>query len=293
MLKQQEERLTRSEHELLKSVTDLKASRQKLEAQAQQLAELAELYLEQKASAESANRAKSEFLANMSHELRTPLNAILGFSEIMDDGLFGPLGSERYVEYVRDIRSSGGYLLAVINDILNMARIEAGKLELEKTDVALDLVVGEAISCHREEITRKRLSLTSDLGSDMRLEADAHALFQIVGNLVDNAVKFTPEGGRIAVRVKPAPDALNLYVEDSGIGIPREKLGRIGRPFEQVEGDLIRSHGGSGLGLAIARSLAELHGGSLRIRSIIGSGTIVMVHLPLKSPAVSELEQAA
>lgn len=293
MLKQQEERLTRSEHELLKTVTDVKASRQKLEAQAQQLAELAELYLEQKAAAESANRAKSEFLANMSHELRTPLNAILGFSEIMDDGLFGPLGSERYVEYVRDIRSSGGYLLAVINDILNMARIEAGKIELEKTEIALDLVVGEAIGCHREEITRKRLSLTSDLGSDMRLEADAHALFQIVGNLVDNAIKFTPEGGRIAVRVKPAPDALNLYVEDSGIGIPREKLGRIGRPFEQVEGDLIRSHGGSGLGLAIARSLAELHGGSLRVRSIMGSGTIVMVHLPLKGPANAELEQAA
>ena len=211
----------------------------------------------------------------------------------MDDGLFGPLGSERYVEYVRDIRSSGGYLLAVINDILNMARIEAGKIELEKTDVALDLVVGEAISCHRDEITRKRLSLTTDLSSDLRLEADAHALFQIVGNLVDNAIKFTPEGGRIAVRIKPAPDALNLYVEDSGIGIPREKLGRIGRPFEQVEGDLIRSHGGSGLGLAIARSLAELHGGSLRIRSIMGSGTIVMVHLPLKSPAGAELEQAA
>ena len=176
MLKQQEERLTRSEHELLKSVTDLKASRQKLEAQAQQLAELAELYLEQKASAESANRAKSEFLANMSHELRTPLNAILGFSEIMDDGLFGPLGSERYVEYVRDIRSSGGYLLAVINDILNMARIEAGKLELEKTDIALDLVVGEAISCHREAIARKELTLTTEIGSDLESVALARAV---------------------------------------------------------------------------------------------------------------------
>lgn len=292
MLKQQEERLTRSEHELLKTVTDLKSSRQKLEAQAQQLAELAELYLEQKAAAESANRAKSEFLANMSHELRTPLNAILGFSEIMDDGLFGPLGSERYVEYVRDIRSSGSNLLAVINDILNMARIEAGKIELEKTDVALDLVVNEAIDCHREAIERKQLSLVSDLDSNLRLEADAHALFQIVGNLVDNAVKFTPEGGRIAVRVKPAPGALNLYVEDSGIGIPREKLGRIGRPFEQVEGDLIRSHGGSGLGLAIARSLAELHGGSLRIRSIMGSGTIVMVHLPLRQNTENVAEAA-
>jgi two-component system cell cycle sensor histidine kinase PleC len=293
MLKQQEERLTRSEHELLKTVTDLKASRQKLEAQAQQLAELAELYLEQKAAAESANRAKSEFLANMSHELRTPLNAIIGFSEIMDAGLFGDLGSERYVEYVRDIRSSGGYLLAVINDILNMARIEAGKINLEKTEVSLDLVVGEAVRCHRESIERKQLAFTCDVGTDLRLEADSHALFQIIGNLLDNAVKFTPEGGQIAVRVRPAPGALNVYVEDSGIGIPREKLGRIGRPFEQVEGELARSYKGSGLGLAIARSLAEMHGGSLRIRSIMGTGTIVMVHLPQRHPADTPVAQAA
>lgn len=293
MLKQQEERLTRSEHELLTSVTDLKASRQKLEAQAQQLAELAELYLEQKASAESANRAKSEFLANMSHELRTPLNAIIGFSEIMDAGLFGQLGSERYVEYVRDIRSSGSYLLAVINDILNMARIEAGKINLEKTDISLDVVVGEAVRCHQEAIARKEIALSCAVAPELRLEADSHALFQIVGNLIDNAVKFTPEGGKIAVRVRPAPGALNLYVEDSGIGIPREKLGRIGRPFEQVEGELARSYKGSGLGLAIARSLAELHGGSLRVRSVMGSGTIVMVHLPLKGAAQPELEQAA
>jgi two-component system cell cycle sensor histidine kinase PleC len=293
MLKQQEERLTRSEHELLTTVTDLKASRQKLEAQAQQLAELAELYLEQKASAESANRAKSEFLANMSHELRTPLNAIIGFSEIMDAGLFGQLGSERYVEYVRDIRSSGSYLLAVINDILNMARIEAGKINLEKTDISLDAVVGEAVRCHQEAIARKEIALSCQVAPELRLEADSHALFQIVGNLIDNAVKFTPEGGKVAVRVRPAPGALNLYVEDSGIGIPREKLGRIGRPFEQVEGELARSYKGSGLGLAIARSLAELHGGSLRVRSVMGSGTIVMVHLPLKGAVQPELEQAA
>ncbi|MBN9449204.1 MAG: PAS-domain containing protein [Bosea sp.] len=281
-LKQQEERLTRSEHQLLTSVTDLKASRQKLEAQAQQLAELAELYLEQKASAESANRAKSEFLANMSHELRTPLNAIIGFSEIMEARLFGDLGSERYEEYVRDIRSSGGYLLAVINDILNMAKIEAGKVTLEKTEVALDPVIAEAARTHQEAIAGKQLSFSCEVPGDLRLEADSHALFQILSNLLDNAVKFTPEGGTIAVRVRPAPGALNIYVEDSGIGIPPEKIGRIGRPFEQVEGELARSYKGSGLGLAIARSLAELHGGGLRIRSVMGSGTIVMVHLPLK-----------
>ncbi len=292
-LKQQEERLTRSEHQLLTTVTDLKASRQKLEAQAQQLAELAELYLEQKASAESANRAKSEFLANMSHELRTPLNAIIGFSEIMEARLFGELGSERYNEYVRDIRSSGGYLLAVINDILDMARIESGKLNLEKTEISLDLVVAEAARCHRDAMERKRLAFACDVAPELRLEADSHALFQILGNLLDNAVKFTPEGGRIAIRVRPAPGALNLYVEDTGIGIPREKLGRIGRPFEQVEGEMARSYKGSGLGLAIARSLAELHGGSLRVRSVMGTGTIVMVRMPLRDSSQPELERAA
>lgn len=279
-LKQQEERLTQSEHQLLTHVTDLKASRQKLEAQAQQLADLAERYLEQKASAESANRAKSEFLANMSHELRTPLNAIIGFSEIMENGLFGPLG-EKYTDYVRDIRSSGDYLLSIIDDILNMSKLESGKVRLETSNVALGLVIEEAVRKSQEEIDRKRLQVSIEGAGDAHLEADPHALYQILGNLIDNAVKFTPEEGQVAVRVRQVPDALNIFIEDTGIGIPKEKLGRIGRPFEQVEGDLIRSFGGSGLGLAIARSLTELHGGSLRLRSAIGAGTIVMVHLPL------------
>ncbi|KRE17765.1 PAS domain-containing sensor histidine kinase [Bosea sp. Root381] len=279
-LKQQEERLTQSEHQLLTHVTDLKASRQKLEAQAQQLADLAERYLEQKATAESANRAKSEFLANMSHELRTPLNAIIGFSEIMENGLFGPLG-EKYTDYVRDIRTSGDYLLGIIDDILNMSKLESGKISLETSNVALGLVIDEAVRKSQEEIDRKRLQVSVEGARDAHLEADPHALYQILGNLIDNAVKFTPEEGQVAIRVRQVPDALNIFIEDTGIGIPKEKLGRIGRPFEQVEGDLIRSFGGSGLGLAIARSLTELHGGSLRLRSAIGAGTIVMVHLPL------------
>jgi two-component system cell cycle sensor histidine kinase PleC len=284
-LKQQEERLTQSEHQLMMHVTDLKASRQELEAQAQKLAEMAERYLEQKAAAESANRAKSEFLANMSHELRTPLNAIIGFSEIMENGLFGSLGCDRYLDYARDIRQSGGYLLSVINDILDMSRIESGKLQLEKTRVSIGLVIEEAVRRSRDEIERKRIELSVDGAIDLRLVADPHALYQVIGNLVDNAAKFTPEGGRIAIRLRQAGNALNIYVEDTGIGIPREKLDRIGRPFEQVEGDMTRSYKGSGLGLAIARSLTELHGGSLRLRSAIGAGTIVMIHLPLDGGA--------
>jgi two-component system cell cycle sensor histidine kinase PleC len=276
---------------LLLHVTDLKASRQKLEAQAQQLADLAERYLEQKAAAESANRAKSEFLANMSHELRTPLNAIIGFSEIMENQLFGDLG-ERYLDYVRDIRSSGGNLLGVINDILDMSRLESGKRRLDTENVSLDLVVAEVVHEARGEIDRKQLSLSIEGAKDLHLVADPHALYQILGNLVDNAVKFTPVGGRIAIRTRQVPGALNVYVEDTGIGIPKEKIERIGRPFEQVEGDLTRSHGGSGLGLAIARSLTELHGGSLRLRSTSGAGTIVMVHLPINGGA-GRIAQAA
>jgi two-component system cell cycle sensor histidine kinase PleC len=279
-LKQQEERLTQSEHQLLMHVTDLKSSRQKLEAQAQQLADLAERYLEQKAAAESANRAKSEFLANMSHELRTPLNAIIGFSEIMQNGMFGPL-CEKYTDYVQDIRSSGGYLLGIIDDILDMSRLESGKVSLEKSEIALGLVIDEAVRKSQDEIDRKRLALTIEGTRDTHLEADPHALYQILGNLLDNAVKFTPDEGQIAIRIRQVPGALNIFVEDTGIGIPREKIDRIGRPFEQVEGDFTRSYKGSGLGLAIARSLTELHGGSLRLRSAIGAGTIVMVHLPL------------
>ncbi len=291
-LKQQEERLTQSEHQLLMHVTDLKASRQKLEAQAQQLADLAERYLEQKAAAESANRAKSEFLANMSHELRTPLNAIIGFSEMMQKGIFGPL-CDKYSDYVQDIHSSGGYLLHIINDILDMSRLESGKVQLEKTDISLGLVIDEAVRKLQDEIDRKALSLTIEGVREAHIEADPHALYQILGNLLDNAVKFTPDEGQVAIRIRQVPGALNIFVEDTGIGIPREKLDRIGRPFEQVEGDLTRSYKGSGLGLAIARSLTELHGGSLRLRSAIGAGTIVMVHLPLDGGAGRVMARAA
>lgn len=273
-------------------VTDLKASRQKLEAQAQQLAELAERYLEQKAVAESANRAKSEFLANMSHELRTPLNAIIGFSEIMENGMFGPLG-DKYTDYVRDIRSSGGYLLGIIDDILDMSRIESGKMRLEKSEIVIGPVLDQALRKLQPEIERKQLVLSLEGPFDTHIEADPHALYQILGNLLDNAAKFTPEGGRIAVRTRHVPGALNIFIEDTGIGIPKEKIDRVGRPFEQVEGDLVRSYKGSGLGLAIARSLAELHGGSLRLRSAMGAGTIVMVHLPLDGGAGRVTAQAA
>ncbi|WP_349370868.1 ATP-binding protein [Salinarimonas sp.] len=281
-LKRHEERLLESERRLKQTVADLRVSRQKLEAQAQQLADLAERYLEQKAEAEGASRAKSEFLANMSHELRTPLNAIIGFAEVMEAGVFGELGSPRYTEYSRDIRSSGEYLLSVINDILDMSRIEAGRITLEKREVHLGEVVTRATRMVGELARAKGLALSVDEQADATLLADERAIQQILVNLLQNAVKFTPENGRIAVRTRLVAGAVNIYVEDTGIGIPREAMKRIGRPFEQVETEYSKTYQGSGLGLAIAKSLAELHGGSLRIRSQVAVGTVVMIHLPLR-----------
>jgi two-component system cell cycle sensor histidine kinase PleC len=292
-LKRHEQRLTESERELIATVSDLKQSRQKLEAQAQQLADLAERYLDQKAQAESANRAKSEFLANMSHELRTPLNAIIGFAEVMESGIFGALGSEKYEEYCRDIHSSGEYLLSVINDILDMSRIEAGRVSLTKQPVPVNAAVARALRLVNEQIRIKGLSVTIDVApEDVTVHADERALHQILVNLLQNAAKFTGEGGCITVRTRQVAGAVNLYVEDNGIGIPAQALQKLGRPFEQVETEFSKSYKGSGLGLAIARSLAELHGGSLRIRSQEGVGTIVLVHLPLSQGTHSDIALA-
>jgi len=280
-LKRHEEKLLESERQLKATVADLKQSRQKLETQAQQLADLAERYLDQKAQAETANRAKSEFLANMSHELRTPLNAIIGFAEVMESGIFGELGCEKYNEYCRDIRSSGEYLLSVINDILDMSRIEAGRLSIEKEPVRVDEAINKALRLVSEQVRLKKLAVTVDISpEDISVPADRRALHQILVNLLQNAAKFTQDEGCITVRTRPARDAINIYVEDNGIGIPQHALQKLGRPFEQVETEFSKSYKGSGLGLAIARSLAELHGGSLRIRSQEGVGTIVLVHLP-------------
>jgi two-component system cell cycle sensor histidine kinase PleC len=281
-LKRHEGRLVDSEKELIATVMDLKQSRQKLQAQTQQLADLAERYLDQKAQAESANRAKSEFLANMSHELRTPLNAIIGFAEVMQSGIFGTLGSEKYEEYCADIRGSGEYLLSVINDILDMSRIEAGRTSLTKQPIAVNASIQRALRLVSEQIKAKNLTITVDvIPEDIVVPADERAIHQILVNLLQNATKFTSDGGCITVRTRQAGDAINLYVEDNGIGIPDHALQKLGRPFEQVETEFSKSYKGSGLGLAIARSLTELHGGALRIRSQEGVGTIVLVHLPL------------
>jgi two-component system cell cycle sensor histidine kinase PleC len=229
----------------------------------------------------------------MSHELRTPLNAIIGFSEIMETGMFGPLGAEKYREYCSDIHGSGQYLLDVINDILDMSKIEAGRIRLDFEDLDLDSLLNESMRVVSARAQEKRLEVSSRISPDLHLRADRRAIKQVALNLLSNAVKFTPAGGRITVRGRTSSECIVLGIADSGIGIARDALAKLGRPFEQVESQLTKSHQGSGLGLAIAKSLVELHGGRMRIRSRLGKGTLVVVRLPLNPQCPLPKEEAA
>ena len=280
-IKRHEERLVESEKRLMATIADQRQSQQTLEYQAQQLAELAQKYADEKNRAEQANKAKSDFLANMSHELRTPLNAIIGFSEIMESGMFGALGSEKYQEYCHDIRESGRYLLEVINDILDMSKIEAGRMPLAREDLRLDQIIADAMRVTSVKANEKRLAVESEVPPGVIISGDRRALKQVLLNLLSNAVKFTPEGGRVAVRARLSRNAVLLLIEDSGIGIAKDHLRKLGRPFEQVESQFTKTFQGSGLGLAIAKSLIELHGGAMKIRSIEGIGTTVILRLPI------------
>ena len=282
-LKQHEQKLIEGEKRQIATIVDLRKSQRALELQTAALADLAGKYAEEKTRAEEANQAKSKFLANMSHELRTPLNAIIGFSEIMESGMFGPLGAEKYTEYSRDIRESGEYLLDVINDILDMSKIEAGGIRLSAETIELEPILAD---CQRVVSTRareKHLNLQAQIDPDLVLVADRRAVKQIALNLLSNAVKFTPDGGAVTVYGRTRGGMATIAIRDDGIGIPKGALHKLGRPFEQVESQLTKKYQGSGLGLAIAKSLAELHGGDMHIRSTLGKGTVVVVRLPLQA----------
>ncbi|MEM7695154.1 MAG: ATP-binding protein [Pseudomonadota bacterium] len=279
-LKNHEEQLMEKEKSLKANVVELSRARRTAENQANQLSELAKKHADEKNRAEDANRAKSEFLANISHELRTPLNAIIGFSEIMKSSMFGPLGAPKYEEYCGDIHHSGTYLLGVINDILDMSRIEAGQVDLSMETVDLAELFSEAERIMTPTSAEKTITLASAISKGMRIRVDRRAMKQILLNLMSNAVKFTPHDGCVTTRARLEKDFVVVAVEDNGIGIPKRELDRLGQPFVQVENQFTKTHQGSGLGLAIARSLTELHRGRMEIQSEVGLGTTVTVRLP-------------
>jgi len=292
-IKSHAQKLQDNDAQLRATVKDLQMSQAALKRQAAELADLAQKYAQEKTRAEEANETKSRFLANMSHELRTPLNAIIGFSEIMGSGMFGQLGSEKYQEYCRDILTSGHYLLDVINDILDMSKIEAGRVKLDLEPLDLARTVGESLRVVSGRAEDKGLTLRAQTEADMHIIADRRAVKQIAVNLLSNAVKFTQDGGTVTVRTRKLENSVMLMIADTGIGIAPQSLTRLGRPFEQVESQLSKTYHGSGLGLAIAKSLAKLHGGSMRLRSKLGVGTVVVVTLPRDVHRLSASSRAA
>jgi len=231
--------------------------------------------------AEQANRAKSSFLANMSHELRTPLNAIIGFSEVMTHEMFGPVGSARYLEYSRLIHESGAHLLELINGILDMSKIEAGKFELSEEIFDLKEAAEACVRFVRQPADRAGVAVRIAVAPQARvIFADKRAIKQILVNLVSNGVKFTPRGGEVRVTAGLDSRGIELAVSDSGVGISKRDLERLGQPFEQVESEHVRSKEGTGLGLALVKALASMHGGEALIESALGEGTTVRVRLP-------------
>ncbi|HEY3951374.1 PAS domain-containing sensor histidine kinase [Phenylobacterium sp.] len=283
-LKAQEEARRVNEEELRRAVVNLERSQE-------QLSELARKYENEKVRAEGANQAKSEFLANMSHELRTPLNAINGFSEIMVAEMYGPVGDGRYKDYARDILNSGQHLLALINDILDMSKIEAGKMNLRFEPVSIEEVAEDAIRLVRNRAEAAGLELRLDFSDLPEVEADYRAVKQVLLNLLSNAIKFTPRGGTITIgaerREDPLGERVRVIVQDTGIGIPPEDLARLAKPFEQIEGQHTKTQQGTGLGLALTKSLVEMHGGLLDLRSAPGQGTSAMFSLPVRQASVA------
>ena len=233
-------------------------------------------------AADSANRAKSEFLANMSHELRTPLNAIIGFTEIMASEEFGPIGNQRYLDYLNSVLESSQHLLGLINQVLDVAKIESGKLQLVEDTVDPGSLVGTALRVVSATAQGRGIEILSDVAeSSIHLWADEGKLRQILLNLLSNSLKFTLKGGRIEVVAKPDSDGSFLFqVRDSGIGIDPAHFETVLTPFEQIDGHLTRRFEGTGLGLPLAKALAEAHGGSLTLDSAPGDGTTVTIRLP-------------
>jgi signal transduction histidine kinase len=251
--------------------------------------------------ADAANRAKTEFLANMSHELRTPMNAIMGFSEVMTNQMFGPLGNDRYVEYAKDIHLSANHLLAIISDILDLAKAEAGKLTVDESDFDLCELATESMRILRAQAGRRGLKFVLSTPADpLLLRADQRLVRQVMINVVGNAVKFTEPGGKIEVAVSLDADTGEslITVSDSGIGMTMDEARRCVEPFAQIESAYTRDQPGAGLGLPLVAKIMALHGGTFTLRSMIGQGTTAIASFPpertlTKGPDYRRLKPAA
>ena len=235
-------------------------------------------------AAEIANRSKSEFLANMSHELRTPLNAIIGFSELMKNEVLGPIGVPSYGGYVRDIHDSAQHLLGIINDILDLSRVEAGKLKLFESTINIVAVVQGVVRLISDRATDAAVKIAVEAPTDMpALWADERLVKQMLINLLANAVKFTPRGGQVSVRLHQDPTgAIALMITDTGIGISETDMAKVMEPFGQADGSLRRRYDGTGLGLPLVRSFVELHGATFDLDSRVGAGTTAIVRFPVE-----------
>jgi PAS domain S-box-containing protein len=231
--------------------------------------------------AEQANKAKSVFLANMSHELRTPLNAILGFSELLMQELYGPLGDPRYAEFAGDIFRSGKYLLGIISNILDLTKIEAGQMALDEQDVDVGELMRSSMRLVSEAARHRDITLEVDMPpAPVMVLADQTRLRQVLLNLLSNAIKFTPEGKWVSLTCTRREDTLNLTVADTGIGMSTEEIARVMQPFHQVDNSYSRRYEGTGLGLSVTQSLVDLHGAEMTIASEVGRGTTITVAVP-------------
>jgi signal transduction histidine kinase len=251
--------------------------------------ERAQRELEQaKNAAEAANYAKSEFLANMSHELRTPLNAVIGFADVLSERVFGPL-NENQAQYVQDILESGQHLLSLVNDVLDLAKIEAGSLELQRTLVSLPQIVERTVQMFRERAIRHGLRLVGRVAPEVDLaDIDERRIKQLLYNLLSNALKFTPEGGEIRVTAERREDQLRLSVSDTGIGIAADQHEKIFESFYQVNSTLTKNAAGTGLGLAVVRKIVELHQGTVHVESEPGAGSTFVVTVPMLHPEITD-----
>ncbi len=285
-----EDALQESEQILQQRVLELEVVRDQLEQRGSELVELAESRDTARSQAELANRSKSEFLANMSHELRTPLNAVIGFSEIIKNETFGPVGSTKYREYGGDIHGAGRHLLDLINDILDLSKIEAGGEELHEEEIEIQEIIRSVMTLVKGRAEKGDVRLVLDLPDGLpMLRADERKTKQILVNILSNAIKFTEAGGSVTLKIWCRPGSGHVFrITDTGIGMALQDIPKALMPFGQIDSELGRKYEGTGLGLPLTKHLVEMHSGSLDLQSAKGVGTTVTVRFPAERIVIAE-----